>query len=243
MIRYLRTALYALLAGAAVCGVAWVLVASPWLRYTELQIEGNRRAGVAELRHLANLPQADPMVLLDLSAAVAGVERHPWVESASARRQFPNAIVLTVRERVPVALLHLQGHDSVAGFFLVRAAGTVFARAAQPADYDHPILTGLDPELVAAQPEVARRLVREGLAWLSAAQEQGGLPESSLSELHFDARTGYTLNLRNGGDVLLGFADRTRVARLPALVASGLDLSTPHRIDLASDRLAVVTPL
>jgi cell division protein FtsQ len=158
------------------------------------------------------------------------------VRHASARRSFPDTVVISVEERTPVALVQLDK------LYLVDVDGTIFAQA-HDGDYDHPMLTGIDASLAESQPEVARRLVTEGLAWLDAAQKQGGLAEKDLSELRFDTRTGYTLFLRNGGEVLLGFADRERVARLSQLTAQGLDLSAPHRVDLASERLAVVTPL
>ncbi len=236
MLRALRLALYPTLALALAGGAAWLLCASPWLRYQSLEIVGNNRASVAHLRHLANLQEGEPLVLLDLDEAVAGVRRHPWVRDASATRLFPTGVRLAVEERVPVALVQLDG------LFLVDAEGVVFTRA-QAGDFDYPVLTGFDAGLVATQPEVGRRLVREGLDWLAAAQAQGGLQESELSELRFDMKTGYTLTLRNGGQVLLGFAGKERVARLALLTAQGLDRSAPQRVDLVSERLAVVTPL
>jgi cell division protein FtsQ len=212
------------------------LFLSPHVRYEHLRVVGATRADVAELRHLADLPLGEPLVSLDIDRAESGVERHPWVASAELRRAFPGTVVLRVRERVPVAILQLDG------LFLVDADGYPFTRAT-PGDLDHPYLTGLAPELASAQPEVARRVLREALQWLEVAQSKGQLPESALSELHFDARAGYTLVLRNGGEVLLGFAEPERASRLSQLARGGLDLSRPHRVDLASDRLAVVTPL
>lgn len=237
MLRHLRIA--AAVAGTlAVLGaVLWALVGSPWLRYQKLEVVGNERAAVAHVRHLANLPEGQALVLLDLDAAVAGVQRHPWVRSASARRSFPNTVVIEVQERAAVAIL--QQDD---GLYLVDAEGLAFTRAT-PGDLDHPLLTGVAGDLARTQPELARKIVRTGLDWLAASQAQGGLPESALSELRFDPKTGYTLFLRNGGEVLLGFAGQERVARLSMLTARGLDLGAPHRVDLASDRLAVVTPL
>lgn len=235
MLRHLRTAaaLAAILGSGA--GMAWLLVASPWLRYESLTVEGAVHVNAAELRHLADLPTGDPLVQLDLDAAVAGVARHPWVKSASASRQFPNGVRLVVEERTPVALLHTDA------LYLVDEAGVPFIRA-RLGQLDLPVLSGLG-ELAVAQPELARRLVGEGLAWLRAAESDGGVSLSEISELRFAAESGYTLFLRNGGEVLLGFAEPERVARLPRLVAHGLDLSVPHRIDLVSNELAVVTPL
>ena len=235
MLRALRiTAMTTALLGAA-GAVGWVLLASPWLRYESLTVAGAVHSNAAELRHLADLPTGAPLVQLDLDAAVAGVTRHPWVKSASASRQFPNGVLLTVVERVPVALLLTDA------LYLVDQDAVAFIRA-RAGELDLPVLSGIG-ELADAQPEVGRRLVREGLDWLAAAEKRGGVPLSEISELRFDANSGYTLFTRNGGEVLLGFADLERVARLPALTALGLDLAVPHRIDLVSGQLAVVTPL
>ncbi|MBM4365345.1 MAG: FtsQ-type POTRA domain-containing protein [Deltaproteobacteria bacterium] len=236
MSRYLRPILWSLGVAALAGALAWLLVVSPHVRYRHLRVVGAQRAEAAHLRHLADLPLGEPLVMLDLDRAAAGAERHPWVASVEVRRSFPDTVVLQVREREPVAILHVDG------LYLVDESGEPFVRA-QPGDLDHPYLTGLSPVLAAEQPEVARRVVREGLAWLAVLQDKGGLPESAISELHFSEQSGYTVILRNGGEVLLGFADRERASRLVQLARNGLDLSRPQRVDLASDRLAVVTPL
>lgn len=235
MFRHLRTVAAILALIAAGGGLSWLLVASPWLRYESLVVEGAVHANAAELRHLADLPTGAPLVELDLDAAAVGVARHPWVKSVSASRQFPNGVLLTVVERAPMALLLTDA------LYLVDDTGVPFIRA-KSGELDLPVLTGLGG-LAEGQPELARRLVAEGLEWLRAAERDGGVPISDISELRFAAESGYTLFLRNGGEVLLGFAEPERVARLPRLVAHGFDLSVPHRIDLVSTELAVVTPL
>ncbi len=218
-------------------GVAWVMLASDLLRYRVVRIVGNSRAGEAEIRHLADLPSGDPLVSLDLDAAVRGVERHPWIRRAEARRTFPDTVVIRVEEREATAILQL-GID----LFLVDSNGVPFTRATM-GELDHPFLTGIDPTFADAQPALARRIVQDGLTLISAAAGRGGLSESDISNVHFDARAGYTLGLRNGGEVLLGFRDAEMLARLDSLHARGLDLSRPHRVDLGSLQLAVVTPL
>lgn len=217
-------------------GCVWLLLFSPYLRFTTLQVVGNTRAPAAELRHLANLPVGNPLVVLDLDAAAAGVLNHPWVAAVSARRRFPDTVVLTITERTVAAVVQLDQ------LYLVDSAGVIFSRA-QPGDLDHPYLTGLDATLVETQPELSRRLVADGLAWLLALQEQGKIAERDISELRFSTTTGYSVVLRNGGEVLLGFADRARASRLAILASQGVDLSRPHRVDIAGDRLAVVTPI
>ncbi len=215
--------------------LVWVAVGSEWMRLREVRVVGNLRAPASQLRHLAALPTGDPLVLLDLEAAVSGVERHPWVAEASLRRVFPDSVVLQVRERVATALLLLDG------LYLVDEKGEVFRRASAP-DLDLPVLTGVAPDLALREPVVARRVVQEALSWLADAASQG-VDAAKISELRFDVQSGYTLVLRNGGELMLGFQDRSSLSRLGALMGQGVDLARPLRIDLTSAALAVVTPL
>lgn len=236
MPKLLRTILLSAGIAAIIGGSGWLLWGSPYVRFVHLEVAGSVRADLAQVRHLADLPVGEPLLSLDLDRAVAGVERHPWVARARAYRSFPDRVVITIEERTVVAVVQLEE------LYLVDAEGEIFTRASS-GDLDHPYLTGFEPDLVQAQPELARRLVREALTWLVALEQQGKIAERDISELHFSASTGYTVVLRNGSEVLLGFADRERASRLATLAAQGLDLSRPHRVDLVGERLAVVTPL
>lgn len=232
----LRTILTGLIGVASASGVAWLLLASPYVRFHTLRVVGNTRATTVAVAQLAALPAGDPLLLVDLDSAVAAVERHPWVARVEASRRLPDTVVLRVEERQAAAVVQLDQ------LYVVDADGTPFVKAG-PADMDHVIFTGLDPALASREPALARRIIRDGLLLVAAAPGRAGLSESDVSEVHFDASAGYTLFLRNGGEVLLGFQDADRLDRLDLLAKNGLDLSKPHRIDLAAERLAVVTPL
>lgn len=249
MFRILRIAATGFAALGAAAGLVWLGFFSEALRFRELRIVGNDRASSPALRHLADLPVGAPLLLLDLDDAVAGARRHPWVKSATARRVFPDTVVLTIEERQPQALLLLDA------LYLVDETGTPF-RKADAADLDHPVLTGLPPDLATKDPPLARRIVADALALLQASEGRAGMQRSALSEVRFDARAGYTLVLRNGGEVLLGFQDPPTedgvpgpagwdraLARLDTLAGQGVLLSPPVRIDLGLPKLAVVTPL
>ena len=221
---------------AAAGALGWLLFVSPYARFRTLKVEGNHRATESALRHLANLPVGAPLASLDLDRAAENVAHHPWVASVEVGRSLPETVILRVEERVPVALL------SMDGLFLVDATGEAFARA-HPGDLDLPVLTGLDDAVLAADPPLARRLVRDALAIQAAGTSRGAIAAEDISEVHFDAKAGYSLALRNGGEILLGFAGVDALDRLPRMAASGLDLARPHRVDLAPRLLAVATPL
>lgn len=231
-----RNALIALLVISALGGVAWGLFGAEATRLHHIRVVGIQRASEAQIRHLAGLEMDAPLVQVDLGSAVAGVEQHPWVAHAEARRVFPDTVVIQVEERQVRALLMLDR------LYLVDHDGVAFRIASSP-DLDHPYITGIPYELSQQHPELARRIVNDALSWLDAAEGRGGLGEKDISEIHFDSKSGYALALRNGGEVRLGFRDHSILNRLDALVAQGVDLSHPHRVDLGLDKLAVVTPL
>lgn len=222
------------LAGAGALG--WLVFVSPYLRFHTLVVEGNTRASTLALTQLAGLPVDAPLATIDLDSAVAAVAEHPWVAHAEASRRLPDTIVLHVEERVAAGVLHLD-HD-----YLVDEDGRPFTQAG-PGDLDQVFVTGLTPELAESQPALSQRLVHDGLALARAVVGHGGIQESDVSEVHFDTESGYSLLLRNGGRLLVGFDGADHLDRLDQLARSGLDLSLPHRIDLAPARLAVVSPL
>lgn len=236
MLRRLRTLALLVLAASALGAVVWVLGYSDLVRYRQLVVVGNRHVTEAAVRHLADLPEGAPLLALDLPHAVAGVERHPWVAHAQARRVFPDTVEIDIQERVVRAVLV---HD---GFFLVDQDGVPFRRA-DADQLDHPLLTGIPSELARREPAVARRLIQEALALLDEAPHHPGLRVEDLSEVRFDRGIGYTLALRNGGEVLVGFEGPPALSRLDILASQGVDLSHPQRVDLGLPKLVVVTPL
>jgi hypothetical protein len=125
----------------------------------------------------------------------------------------------------------------------VDAAGQPFVRA-QTVDLDFPILTGLSAELAAERPELARAVVMGALRILSVVDGHAVAGGQNLSELRFDSRTGYTLVLRNGSELIFGMGDPAPpLRRLDQLIGVGLDLRIPQRVDLDAATVAVATPL
>ncbi len=206
-------------------------------RVSDITVEGNHRASTISLRHLADVRAGDSLLTADLDQVVAGVNRHPWVESATVRRIFPDRLHVTVVEH-DTALLLLQR-----GLYRVSADGEIFARA-RSADLDLPVLTGLDPDLADASPAAARGVLRQALRTVEVLEETAALPVEDISEVAFDPDLGFSLVLRNGSRLHLGYRDpAVQASRLIAMTGAGLDLTSPHEVDLDLDGLAVATPL
>jgi len=216
-------------------GVEAPTVQTPTIRSVE--ILGAEQASQVSLRHLADLQEGDSL-LVDLDAVVAQVGRHPWVDTVAVSRDLSGNVRIRVTEHEPVMLL---AHD---GLYRVSSKGEVFIRA-RSEDLDLPILTGLDSELIEAHANVGREVLDHAVALLAALDDGcEALDADALSEIHFDRDLGFSLVLRSGSRVRLGFSPPSgQLARLDAVVRNGLDLNIPHEVDLDMADMAVVTPL
>jgi len=239
--RVLATSLV-LISGAALA-VSWMAsegVEPPTVQTPTIQavtIGGAERASEVSLRHLADLQEGDSL-LVDLDAVAGRVRKHPWVDTVAVSRDLSGNVRIRVTEHEPVMLL---AHD---GLYRVSASGEVFIKA-RSEDLDLPILTGLDSDLIDTHGGVAREVLNHAVALLAAVDEGcDALDPAGLSEIHFDRDLGFSLILRSGSRVRLGFSPPSdQLARLDAVVRSGLDLNVPHEVDLDMADMAVVKPL
>lgn len=202
-----------------------------------VEVAGNVRVSDVAVRHLADLRVGTHLSQVDLQQAVASVQQHPWVARAEGRLLFPSGVQILVEEHQPVMLLALEQ------LWYVDAHGTVFRRA-DGVDLDYPVLSGVDPTLVSEHPEVARAVLAQAADILDATAGHPHAGPDHVSELRFDDRAGFTMVLRSGTELVLGFDDvDRRIERFDRLVGAGFDPTSPHRVDLGGRRVAVAAPL
>jgi len=166
--------------------IAWVLWASPLLAVRTVQVDGVRTLSVADVRDAAGLTTGTPLLRVDVDAAAARVRRLPQVASAQVARGWPDRIVVTVTERVPVAAVDVAGHRS-----LVDASGVPF----ETVTGDVP--DGVVP-LDVARPGPHDAATRAALAAIAA------LPSSVRSDLR-------SVSATSGEEVVLHLTDGTTV--------------------------------
>lgn len=210
---------------------------SPEWEVHEVRIEGNERASTPALMHLANIRESDHLLDLDLEKARIEVERHPWVKTATVKRDYPSTVEIVVEEYEPMMLLALEH------LYYVDADGTPF-RTAQAEDLNYPILTGIRPDLAQNQPDHARAVIAGALRIHNAVLDHPVVGPDHLSEIHFSAEVGFELVLRTGSRLVFGIGNpQAPLDRLNRLIGVGLDLHTPQRVDLDANTVAVATPL
>lgn len=219
---------------AAACAL---LVRPDLMLVEQVAFEGVRHARPGALRHLTDIRNGTTIWSIDLEAAARGVERHPWVRSARASRQWPDTVTVEVEEYVPVAILH---YDDL---YYVDADGLPFLRGNLP-DLDFPNLTGIEPSLERRHPGLPGLATRDALALLSDLDERGLAGAGVVSEIAFSETRGFTVHI-GPSRVLLGLEDIDgQLDRLSTLVERGeVDLSEPTWVDLAPASVAIVRPL
>ncbi len=170
------------------------------LNIGEIKIMGCLNATEAELLKLAQVDFRANLVDLDLQQVSSRLARHPWIEKAKVRRDWPRrALVIEVQERKPRALILLDD------LYLVDSQGEVFKKAESQDGLDLPVITGLNAKEVRARQEEAVSLIRQGLDFLDLMEKRKVM---EISEVHLSKRSGLTVYTLNGGiPIRLGTGD------------------------------------
>jgi cell division septal protein FtsQ len=211
-------------------------------------VEGEHVASEAAVRHLANLRNGTPIWRVYTPGVAAQVAAHPWIRSVHVDREWPDTVRIEVQEHQVAAVLHQRGQlvyvDRQGVPFLAAAAG----------DLDYPHLTGFDeytyvdattsaPPSRYNHPDLVPAAIRAALLLVDLLDQRGLVARRDVSEIGFRPTTGFTVHA--GPARVLFAADRfaPQLDRLEALVAAGVDLTSPVEVDLAPVTVAIVRPL
>ena len=209
--------------------LVWLLLAGPVLAVRTVQVYGAGMLPEDVLRESAGIEVGTPLLRVDVDAAEERVAALPQVASVAVARGWPSSVVITVVERVPVAIVGEPGRRS-----LVDAEGVLFDA-----------VTGQAPEgvvpLDVARPGADDPTTMAGLAAVSA------LPEEVRRNVVGAAATSpedISLTLIDGTLVRWGDAGRSsaKAAALAGLIeqieagtlepAATIDVSTPSAVVL-----------
>jgi len=157
-----------------------------------IQVEGCQDVQPDAIRRLAGVAKGDSLLRIDLKEVRRKVVTHPSVKEATVVRELPDTLRISVKERVPVAVV--MGRE----FALVDAEGVVLdLHTAYPKGY--PVVTGVlesgkpGRTMIEAQPalEVLRNIPQSGL-----------IGQERISELAVDGKL-VKVSLMGSGSVLI----------------------------------------
>jgi cell division protein FtsQ len=219
----------AAIAALAVAVLAWLLWLGPLLAVRTVQVDGARTLPADQVRQAAGIETGTPLLRVDLASAEAGVAGLPQVAAVAVTRGWPDTVVITVRERVPVAVVEERGRRT-----LVDGGGVPFDT-----------ITGDAPEgLIAVHVPNFGPSDPTSAAALSAVRELSGDIRHRIGRLTATSPTDITLVLRDETTVLWGSAVRSddKATVLAALTeqldagaldpAGTIDISAPDAVVL-----------
>ncbi|HTS98446.1 MAG TPA: FtsQ-type POTRA domain-containing protein [Streptosporangiaceae bacterium] len=217
-----KAAFFAVAAVAIVAAAAWALLGSSVLVVRSVTVTGTAGGAAvtrAEVLRAAGVALGTPLVRVNTAAVARRVESITQVQSAQVTRDWPDSVVIAIRERTPALAVATAG-----GFALVDRFGVMVSEvAARP------------PGLVLLAGVANPAALRGSPAVRAAVTVLGQLPpqirDRVLAVSAPSAET-VTLDLRGGVTVLWGGTDRpaAKAAELAILMrtrASSYDLSNP----------------
>ncbi|HEY7145223.1 MAG TPA: FtsQ-type POTRA domain-containing protein [Streptosporangiaceae bacterium] len=135
-----RTACFVFAALAIIGGLAWALLGSSLLVVRSVQVTGTHLVTRAAVLRAAGIQRGTPLIRVSGSAVARRVEKLTPVLSARVSRDWPDKIVIAVRERQPAFAVAVPG-----GYGLMDRYGVVVRTVpARPAGL--PLLTAAGPD-------------------------------------------------------------------------------------------------
>jgi cell division protein FtsQ len=205
--------------------LSW-LAAQPWFALRTIEVKTPAtHVTEAQIRLVAERKVRGTFFTVDLERVRESLEKLPWVREARVERRWPDTLVVTLTEHVPLA----RWNDNA----LVSETGEVFdAALSQPL----PRLFG---------PEDSNYEVVDAYRRHQAALAPLGM---SISELRLTPRRSWRMRLDNGMQLALGrFQPDDRLARFvalyPRLFSAQAAGPTPTRTDKAAVAAASITPI
>jgi cell division protein FtsQ len=207
-------------------GAASWLVARPWFALTTLEVKTPvTHVTEAQIRLVAERRVQGTFFTADLDRVRESLEKLPWVREARVERRWPDTLVVSLVEHVPLARWNDTGLVSASGQVFVAAVADSLPRLAGPDDSS--------VEVVAAY-----RRHQDALAPLGLR----------IAELRLSPRRAWRMRLDDGMQLALGRQHtdarlRRFVALYPRLFTASTPAEAPATVDLRySDGFAVRMP-
>ena len=209
------------------------LVSLPYLQAKEITIRGCKELTEKDILGLAAIRPTQNILVINVEEAKRRIKVNPWVKEVSIGREFPDRVVIEIRERTPVALLKKE-----AAFYLMDINGITFKRLESGDEMDLPILTGFH-----SGDKTDQKLLGKSLDMLNYLTKKQNFPNiKTVSEIHGNERHGISLYTNTGLCLLLGFDNyENKLNNLPVVMADleqrrqktgflQIDLSDPVKI-------------
>jgi len=159
-------------------GLHSLLVRSDFFQITSIKISGTDKVEKAEVVELSGINIHSNLLAVNKTAVEERLIAHPWIKSVRVLRDFPNRLLISLKERRPAALI-----SNEAGLSYVDGAGTIFASLKKGDALDFPVITGISGGAAGGQEHRAGLVdALQLIRW--AGRGNTNLPRQNISQLH-----------------------------------------------------------
>jgi cell division protein FtsQ len=206
------------------------LLSMTYFQIRETSVRGLKELTEKDILSLVEIKPGENILAVNIDVLERQVATNPWVKNVYVGREFPNRLVVDVRERNPLALVK-QGSD----FYLMDSDGIVFKKMANGDEVDLAIITGIN-----VQDKTKSKLLSDTLSLLKVFAGSNLYSFlGSISEAHIDDVFGLSLLTDKGLYLRMGMDDFERKLRKLALVMNDMEkrgINNSHlTVDLADE--------
>jgi len=172
-----------------------IIAANAWkssLKVKQVKVEGNRIVATNEIVQLMQAPFGTLLYKADLTSIQKNVLSHYYIKDAVVERNLPNTIRVTVKERIPIAIINRSEP------LYLDDEGVVLPRSVAKKMFDLPVISGITtPEQLLLGSHVTQPDVLEAMQLLAVVKIVNRPLSYNISEIQ----------VRNGGDIVLFAAE------------------------------------
>lgn len=250
LLRRIGLALKAVSAGLALAGVSAGFIfaydyftQSAHFMVQQIDVSGHQRLSREAILDAAGIDTGTNILALNMTVARKRLLAEPWIAGATIGRDIPSALLITVQEEQPLALLK----TGDARGYLLNPDGRIFKRADDRDVGDWPNISGLDDgDLPAAGRPVTRGMQAVMQLLRLSREKDSPLPYTQIQNIAVDREIGLTVTLRGSARMMrLGFGHyREKCAVLGQLMdrfAADRRMAACRMIDLYDINRIVIT--
>jgi cell division septal protein FtsQ len=143
-------------------------------------VEGNAKFSSDEVMKMGGLQKGMSIFDIDAETVEAMIERQPWIKDVEARRVWPDAVNITVREREIAATVLVDGV-----LYHIDRDGELFERHPENGPVDTVLITGLGEDLITENRELVEEELRRILQFVDRYDKLGlNVGKSTIGEVH-----------------------------------------------------------
>jgi cell division protein FtsQ len=163
---------------------------SPQFEVSRIMLAGHKQLSNEELNLWIGPIIGENIFQLELDKISQRLVEHPWVESASARKVFPQEVNIVIKERTPFAKIQLEQVYVMDNFgvLLGKEVGGISKL---------PVITGINAKKIKLGSNVADAEIIHGLQIMHSLNQLSIFKKNPIENIHISSRSRVTFSTHN----------------------------------------------